>query len=88
LQRTLTISLDIDWLWRALLPRLEILALDLAAGARVLRQTVTTTALTCLGAMAKRLVAGNGLFARPWRIGTTALWTAVLLSVYILSYYV
>ena len=30
----------------------------------------------------------RGLFARSWPIGTTALWIAILLSTYVLVYYV
>ena len=30
----------------------------------------------------------RGLFARSWPIGTTALWIAILLSTYVLAYYV
>jgi hypothetical protein len=29
----------------------------------------------------------DGLFARSWPIGTTALWIAVLLTAYVLIYY-
>ena len=31
--------------------------------------------------------ASRGLFARPWPIGTTSLWIAVLLTAYILVYF-
>jgi multicomponent Na+:H+ antiporter subunit D len=30
----------------------------------------------------------EGLFARSWPIGTTALWIAILLCAYVLAYYV
>jgi multicomponent Na+:H+ antiporter subunit D len=30
----------------------------------------------------------RGLFARSWPIGTTALWIAILLSTYVLIYYI
>ena len=96
MKRTDTISLDIDWLWRRALPSA---AIKLAALARPL-QSVTSNALKTVQAFLAHLAVRylgqphtadseeRGLFARSWPIGTTALWIAILLSTYVLIYYV
>ena len=90
MKRTLTISLDADWLWRVLLP----------GGARMIYHTVVRLAAVLTEWSAERLAAfrsraesylgtretGAGVFARTWSIGTTALWIAVLLTAYVLVY--
>jgi multicomponent Na+:H+ antiporter subunit D len=96
MKRTDTVSLDVDWLWRRALPSA---ASALAARARPL-QGVTSDALKAgraiLAHMSVRYLGQphtadreeRGLFARSWPIGTTALWIAILLSTYVLVYYV
>jgi multicomponent Na+:H+ antiporter subunit D len=87
MQRTRTVTLDFDWIWRVALPRLGNLALVAMAA--------TSTAITDAGRLPRSLLehwmqrhfASGGTFARSWPIGTTALWVAVLLSVYVLSHY-
>ncbi len=92
MKRTLTISLDADWLWRVLLFRTAsgIYAVISRASAAISRFTKTSTRR--LQALAGRhfSVSNNakpGVFARAWPIGTTALWIAVLLTGYIFVYY-
>lgn len=92
MRRTLTISLDIDWLWRVALYRL---ATSLLRGIEVAGNATETRArsglLALRDATRRHLGATNndhGVFARSWPIGTTALWIAVLLSAYILTYFV
>ena len=48
----------------------------------------TTGRLSGLQRWTRRYWGHEGAFARSWAIGTTALWIAVLLSVYVLAYYV
>ena len=87
MQRTLTISLDTDWLWRVLFYRL--------AGGIVNGIATVGGALTAFAAdrtqaierWTRRYWGQDGAFARSWAIGTTALWIAILLSVYVLIYY-
>ena len=95
MRRTETISLDADWLWRFGFVRL---ARATEATWSWLRDALARK----LGRLGQQLTAGgrrffgsriengellHGLFARAWPIGTTALWIAVLLTTYVLFYY-
>ena len=96
MKRTDTVSLDIDWLWRRALPS----ALStLATLARPLQGATNNALKTCRAFLLQLSVRylgqphtadseERGLFARSWPIGTTALWIAILLSTYVLVYYV
>ncbi|MEM9302449.1 MAG: Na(+)/H(+) antiporter subunit D [Pseudomonadota bacterium] len=88
MKRTLTISLDTDWLYRRALP----VAWNWAA--KVLSE-VQARASKDLGAAGRQIVSWlnerygtGGVFARSWPISTTALWIAALLTAYVLVYYV
>ena len=92
MKRTLTISLDTDWLWRVLLFRI---ARAIHAAVAAVGLALQTRVSRVLGAVRDR--AGDhfgtqltraGVFARAWSIGTTALWIAVLLTAYVLVYVV
>jgi multicomponent Na+:H+ antiporter subunit D len=96
MKRTETISLDVDWLWRraapALLAWLARLAKPLQeALGRVgqsCRKLLTHLTVQYLGQPHTADSDEEGLFARSWAIGTTALWITILLSAYVLAYYV
>ncbi len=88
LRRTLTITLDTDWLWRRLLPALA------ASFERLL-----DAARSAAGRSAQRLGSGvlaivvrhhgqDGRLARTWPTRSMALWVLVLLLGYLLLYYV
>lgn len=87
MQRTLTISLDVDWLWRQGLPRLALWSSRfLATPLRSVRgfffslwQHMNRSADYTLG--------HTGPLGRSWEIGTTALWIVLLLMVYVVVYY-
>lgn len=93
MKRTLTISLDIDWLWRVVFFRIGNAVLN---GITNL-QSATATTVGGLLVNAKKLAVRYigkpgpedriGVLARAWPIGVTALWIAILLSVYIIVYY-
>jgi multicomponent Na+:H+ antiporter subunit D len=95
MRRTETISLDTDWLWRvALLRAVHWLAAALArlgAAVKVLGDRIGRR----LGSRGRALFGSDtregeqvhGIFARAWPIGTTALWIAVLLTAYVIFYY-
>jgi multicomponent Na+:H+ antiporter subunit D len=95
MKRTMTISLDTDWLWRRaavlLLRKIEqvfgsiggVLATQKASIQKRLHRMV----VNYLGQPDTADSKENGVFARSWPVGTTALWIAVLLSVYVLVYY-
>ncbi|MEJ2532967.1 MAG: Na(+)/H(+) antiporter subunit D [Halioglobus sp.] len=96
MKRTETISLDVDWLWRraapALLAWLARLAKPLqeAAGrvSQACRKVFGHFTVQYLGQPHTSDSDEEGLFARSWPIGTTALWIAILLCAYVLAYYV
>jgi multicomponent Na+:H+ antiporter subunit D len=88
LRRTLTITLDTDWLWRRFLPAVgrPLRALSgatgkaLAAGSR----RAETAMLSAVG----RQVGQNSRLARTWGTRSMALWVLVVLLGYLLLYYV
>ena len=96
MKRTNTVSLDVDWLWRRAIPGLSerlgsvVLALQ-SRGRRiagVVREFFAFFTMRYLGQPHTADSEERGLFARSWPIGTTALWIAILLSSYVLLYYI
>ena len=92
MKRTQTISLDWDWIWRVVLFRG---ASALYSGASKLGGA----AQAALGKFLEELrgkaentfgagLGKDGVFSRAWTIGTTALWIAVLLTGYVIFYFV
>ena len=88
LKRTPTLTLDIDWLYRSLLPAFVRLA------GRVFRR-MQNAVNGCVGAVAARLSANirryrepGGLLLRSWPSGGMALWAMAMLLAYLLLYYV
>lgn len=95
MKRTETISLDTDWLWRRAAPAVIQWAeqgLHWVDGLRkralqACHQLLQNLAVRYLGQPHTADSEEEGLFARSWLIGTTALWIAGLLSAYVLLYY-
>ncbi len=92
MRRTRTISLDVDWIWRVALHRLVVRAGDLAAAlsgwaARFLGAALSSGAGRYRGRGSADGGARQDLFGTDWSIGTSALWIAVLLTVYVFIYY-
>ena len=91
MKRTLTVSLDTDWVWRVLLYRAAgAVQGGVAALGDALRSRVGPV-LSALRSQAEahfstRLTERAGVFARAWSIGTTALWIAILLTAYVFVY--
>jgi multicomponent Na+:H+ antiporter subunit D len=88
MKRTLTISLDTDWIWRVFLFRTGRAVYDTVG--RV--GGALESALKAGGAAAFARVQGRRgrmfeLFSRAQPIATTALWIALLLTGYVLAYY-
>jgi multicomponent Na+:H+ antiporter subunit D len=91
MKRTLTVSLDTDWVWRVLLYRAADALHSSAAALRDALRSRLGAVLTALRSQAEnyfstRLTERAGVFARAWSIGTTALWIAILLTAYVLVY--
>lgn len=88
MQRTRTVTLDFDWLWRVLLPASAIaVARALRAGTEVLEGAADRW-LGPARRWLERTVGFEGLFSRPWPIGTTALWIAALFTTYVVVYFI
>jgi multicomponent Na+:H+ antiporter subunit D len=95
MKRTMTISLDTDWLWRRAAVSLvriidQILSSigEVIAVRRVrLQKFLHRMAINYLGQPHTADSKERGVFARSWPVGTTALWIAGLLSAYVLLYY-
>jgi multicomponent Na+:H+ antiporter subunit D len=96
MRRTLTISLDTDWLWRVGLFRLSDASQRLLARLGGVLAAGASRLGGRLGEQGRRLFGSrttdgrrvHGVFARAWPIGTTALWIAVLLTTYVFFYYI
>ena len=93
MRRTETISLDVDWLWRAGLPRAwqagEAGMVRIGSLARKLRQKIQHRLMRILRSLfgGEPVSDAPGHFLRSWPIGTTALLIATLLSAYVLVYF-
>ena len=80
-------SLDTDWLWRVLLARIGEAALVLleAIGERLTKASEAIRRGP--GANLVRLLGSSGPMGRTWQVGTTAMWISILLTAYVLLYY-
>ncbi|MEX1994144.1 MAG: Na(+)/H(+) antiporter subunit D [Steroidobacteraceae bacterium] len=87
MQRTRTVTLDFDWLWRVGLRRVANAVLALLSAGAALLAHARDAGGPWLAARFGRHFGAGGTFARSWPIGTTALWLAVLLSAYVLIHY-
>ena len=95
MKRTMTISLDTDWLWRRAAVSLFVIIerVFISAGAVIAKQrdrlqkSLQLLTVRYLGQPDTADSKERGVFARSWPVGTTALWVAVLLSAYVLVYY-
>ncbi len=87
LRRTLTITLDTDWLYRRLAPRFAGGVETLLAMSGETIRTLVDGALARVGALLHRYHGLDGVLARTWTTGGMALWVAILLAAYLLLYY-
>jgi multicomponent Na+:H+ antiporter subunit D len=87
LKRTLTITLDVDWFYRAL-GRALARRLDYIAASTWNRTFgAAFRALQTIPASAQRHLGPESILARTWPTGVMAFWTTIMLSIYlILSY--
>jgi multicomponent Na+:H+ antiporter subunit D len=95
MKRTMTISLDTDWLWRRaavsilkLIDRALCFMGDLMGQqADQLQKLLQRMTVRYLGQPDTADSKERGVFARSWPVGTTAMWIVALLSAYVLMYY-
>jgi multicomponent Na+:H+ antiporter subunit D len=87
LKRTLTITLDIDWLYRVLFTGLAVAATRMTARAMASGERRAGHAGLRLVGVAHALVGTRGVFARTWAVGTMALGMMLFLFALLVSYY-
>ena len=88
MKRTLTITLDFDWFWRAPFLRQVAKVTDWAANLLALLQRGAIFSITTLCEKSASLFGFERLLSRSWSISTTAIWIVLLLTGYIVIYYV
>ena len=88
LRRTLTITLDTDWVYRRLGPALaRVGGGALATVDRALRRAIRTAVAVVVDAC-RRGASGNRDPSRPGTSGGMVLWVAVMLAAYLIAYYI
>jgi len=87
MKRTLTISLDTDWLWRRLGFGISQELVETFASIRKTVEEAFTRTLNRILAEFERHHGPEGILARTWPTGSMVLWVAVLLGVYLILYY-
>jgi len=95
MQRTRTVTLDTDWVWRVALVALwrqtERFVSKAAAAGAALRAKLARRAYRIIVSLFSPATSmrGNraGVLARSWVIGTTALWIVILLLAYVITYF-
>lgn len=95
MKRTVTISLDTDWLWRKV--GMQLLRIGMAfmhLFGRLVDGVAASSAkfgsyfaLRYLGNPLAQDSEEKSVFSRSWSIGTTALWISILLSAYAVAFY-
>ncbi len=87
LKRTLTITLDTDWLWRKLLPNLSHLGAQVLIRIGQALGHSTQQRLAHTHAMLVEHAGKDAHLARTWSTRSMSLWVLVLLIVYLALYY-
>jgi len=87
MKRTLTVTLDWDWLYRRMFPKYGVPAWQalIAAYERLLGSA--RDQLSQLGRRVDTLCRPGGLLTRTWMVSTTAVWIAALLTYYLVAYF-
>ncbi|MCG8690485.1 MAG: Na(+)/H(+) antiporter subunit D [Minwuiales bacterium] len=88
MKRTETISLDLDWFYRRFF---KAIGIEFTVRAGDHRQELEQAALARLGRFVEGLYRHHGpqgILARTWPTGSTVLWVAILLGVYVVIYYI
>jgi multicomponent Na+:H+ antiporter subunit D len=87
LRRTLTVTLDVDWLWRRLFPALAARIETVLQGVLRGATSAARLALAWLEAWARRLHGPGGMLSRTWASGAMGLGVMLMLLGLLLSYY-
>ena len=87
LKRTLTITLDVDWLWRVAGPAAVRIAARGISATRSVAVGRVGAVLQRIGRTVERWCGADGVFARTWSTSAMTLWVAALLAAYLLARY-
>jgi multicomponent Na+:H+ antiporter subunit D len=87
LKRTLTITLDVDWLWRRLGPMLADRIAERGSRAASSAMGRGQRAAERFLRAVYRHSGPTGILARSWPTGSMAFWTTILLAAYLFLYY-
>ena len=87
LQRTLTITLDTDWVWRKVLPTVAILLKRMIGAFREMVARAVARASSSTLTLIDSHYGVDSSFARTWSTRGMALWVLVLLLGYLVLYY-
>lgn len=87
LRRTLTITLDFDWLYRVLFPALTVLLGNAVSRGLKATEAGAAKAWRRIEAQARYLHGPQGLLARTWGSGAMGLGVMLMLLAFLLSYY-
>lgn len=88
LKRTLTITLDFDWIYRKLLPALDRWSMKLGVTIRLGFLGRIQRLLERFLKQVYRHHGPQGILARTWPTGSMAFWTTFLLLAYLVAYYI
>ena len=88
MRRTDTISLDVDWFYRRFLTAIGAEFTVRSSGARDKLEQAALARLQRLIDELYRHHGPQGILARSWPTGSTVLWVAVLLGIYVVIYYI
>ena len=87
LKRTLTVTLDSDWLYRVLFARLAALGAGVAVRAIACVEAAAAETVRRLEAPLRAFLGARGVFARTWTAGSMAVGMMLMLLGLLLSYY-
>jgi multicomponent Na+:H+ antiporter subunit D len=87
LRRSLTVTLDLDWFYRALFPRFILRLSDVLGPAMAAWQARGARGLARIEAQARFLHGPRGMLARTWPSGAMGLGVMLMLLALLLSYY-
>lgn len=87
MKRTLTVTLDTDWIYRRFVPAIWRGALHAGTTLRMRLVAVGAYLGAYGGGQLRRGFRMDGLFSRTWFISTTVLWITGLLTIWLIVYY-
>jgi multicomponent Na+:H+ antiporter subunit D len=87
LKRTLTVTLDADWLYRVFFARLATLGAGLAVRVIARVEAAAAAAARRLEAPVRAVLGAQGVFARTWTAGSMAVGMMLMLLGLLVSYY-